>query len=1001
MTRSFANRLANGVASTSSADDVEMRDVTRNGTNGGGGGGAAYRGINRYLQDVLQATVGNLPELVYRISRERNTTNEQALRFLQDEITRLVSRASAEVGAPLPPGSASDAEIARLRAVIEKDRETIEALEAEVSVVKRIFAKNRQGTCAEDRRRVAELQAKVCQLQQELRRERRKASRAAVLATEAAASSSANRVAEAVNEARRSAQPETTAQPGPQSSTSTSSSERYYDEARAARLADELQRTQAELNRARETYERRYAELRNDCDRERRETNELRSLLAEQRRRESDEHRRLREIVLAVYPDAPLGASDDAEQFDRIVSRLSALLAEYQSSTDSYAELAQIRDSLQRRVDALVGDVERLTRNDTRFAQMIALIRDSERELVAAIRYRDEVTNERLIRLGHVRQRILEQEMILRQLNMQDVEDPASDRLPPGLSNVVALRNTLRQECRQLLAALGIPDNGQCTGAGLLDYVDVTLRAPSRASTRLGSRAGTAMSAASTSSSTITAPSIAAGGSEAGEAMQTERSTTPPPRTPIRLGSALSVLPPNLLIDVRGPVDQEAQRNVENAARVLNDARLRMTRIRTPETNLQVMLNELNMYVAEQQQLDNAMRRAASVRSLALPYEPAVSPQATTLPSLPPEVQQPQPTEQQEPQQSSSPQTTTTSAVGTVITEQNDPRPRLTAESPFVPIRATPSIDHPPDARVVELLSNVRSGGGRSTTSTTVSVPPGLPTIAEQRTPTPPQQQSAVEGTSSRQQNNGSSLLPDLMRFEDIVAHAAPSSGDGNGGDLLNLDPYADFRPSTAQSVRTPRSSVPPTPGATLFPNLSGSNEDEYGRETAAAVQALQQSIASPAESSRTETESQEARANVVASTEDTRPAAPGAIRTRGRGRTQRRVEASPQGGVTETVETDNEASDVGGRITRSMSRSRSMSVTDTEQPARSQRDRSRSRSPIMNRTVFVPEEDIPSVPTPQSIAGSELYEFDYGTGDGNQSSDENDEAVVVPTFTF
>lgn len=1071
VTRSMANMMmmqqqqANGDATL--ATDVEMRDANarpqtttttstvrtrRNGETAAsvnGISGGTYRGINRYLQDLLQSAVGNLPELVYKISRERGTTNEQALRFLQDEITRLVTRASTEVGAP-PPGPVSNDEVARLRAIIEKDRETIEALEAEVNVVKRIFAKNKTNS-GEDRRRVAELQAKVCRLQQELRRERRKASRIAVEATEASAANAANVVAQAVNEARAStanaavvAQPNSQQQQQPQSSSQPEDQSRYYDEARAARLTDELQRSQAELNRARDEWQRQYEELRRDCERERREMNDLRAVLAEQRRRETDEHRRLRDIVQAVYPDASFG-TDENEQFDRIVNRLSALLAEYQASADSHAELMQIRDTLQRRVDSLVAEVEKVTSNDTRFAQMIALIRNSERDLVAAIRYREEVTNERMIRLGHVRQRLLEQEMILGQLNLQDVEDPQSDRLPANsLRDVVSLRNTLRQECRQLLTALGIPDTGQCSGTGLLDFADATLRSPSRAAA--ASRAASVQSNASSSSSTLTAPS---------------RGTTAPTGTPIRLGSALSLLPPNMQVEVRGPVDQEAQRNVENLARSLNDARLRMTRIRTPEINVQLMLSELNMYVAEQQQLDNALRRVSSVRSVVLPYEPSPIPAI----QLPPSPQRP--------------------PIGTVVSGENasafqlaagssNGNTGLAAPSPFVPIRATPDLEQPPDARVIELLSNVRRGGSGNGG---ISVAPTLSTIAEQTSPTYGTRSEANVGSPAQAATvppvNGNANTntvveamvlgddpngpPDMMRFEDIVANAVGDYTASRNGDLLNLDdPYdgattsnnsnaATAVASTSlldNTIRTPvPGGLPPTPGASLdllttdqaqqqpqpqrsnFPSPlntstplpeqqqqrpssagrpSSSRSSDYDRETAAAVAALEETIrqAEQADSSGT---------RAVSPTQDSRPSAPLVMRRRRNSQTRRESMSSVTGGGGSSLRGGGNSTNsveqplfVDGARATSRSASRASSSAAAEQRAR---NRSRSRSPL-GSPVFLGEQEIPSVPTPQSIDGADMYEFEVeqrggGGGSSDESESEYDEAVVVPPITF
>lgn len=1087
--------------------DVEMQDAStgirnsnqsngysnyylRNGRHGNGssanGSAAPYRGINRYLQDLLQTAVGNLPELVFNISRERGISNEEAMRFLQDEITRLVTRVSTEVGVQ-PPGPVSDSEVAKLRATIERDRETIEALEAEVNVVKRIFSKNKD-VGRQERRKVSDLQAKVCRLQQELKKERERVARQAEEAIEAAASSSANVVAAAVNEARSNAA--------------------SLSESRARQLEADLLDSRAQLERARADWQHEYENLRTNCERERQEMNALRVLLAEQRRKNSAEHRRLREIVVAVYPDVAANRDDSAEHFDLIVSRLSAMLNDYQTSADAYAELENVRDALEQRVRTLTSDLERVTQNDTRFEQIVSLVRNSENELAAAIRRREEVTNERMYRLSHVRQRLVETEMLMRRLGLQEYEDPTDPRLTPSQANIVIARNNLRQECVQLLQALGVRDIGQISGEAVVEQANVVLRSPSRAA----SRAGTPL--------------------------------------PSRLGEqspgSLAVVPANLAVEARAPVDQDSQREVEMYSRNVHDARLRMSRMRSEDAVVQQMLGELSVYLAEQQQLDRALQRVAHVRSLAT-YDPALISSTSRVPIVTgPTV--PSNSVNASPQYdsgSSSAESDTATAMDAMSEQQqplnNDSRPRP-SPSPFVPIAAEePSpLERPPDFRVVQLLSSVRRGG----TSTGVSVQPNLSTIEENETRPATELTfddivaeatnganlaNVVTDTSLPQQNNRDLETPSFINalapsstsngspiathellqgspalaVADAMRRAALGGGSSTAGTPAPRNngtpaPETDVTPALGSDVTSvPVSGVTSTPvnigGASnaaetlsASPNLEANTQynvtsdadalaaleesirrsaydfeayvpstvasaaetrdsplvvrlrSHRGRETTASAATVRRGAVAENEETVDSEDAEVARVNTVASspTQATvaRPASRAARRpgsrlsqrvlsrassvrsvARAPSRSSQRLasRARAASNVSSNSETtnvaDNGSSELPNvtepiaqqsnteRVTRSRSRQRQVSESDTNEPPRR---RERSRSPLA-AAVFVDEQEIGNVPTPQSVTATETYEFAVEEDEYDDNYSDNDEAVNVPAIRF
>lgn len=110
--------------------------------------------INVYLQNVIQASVGNLPELISRIAEERRVSNDEAIRYIQTEIVRVLN-AGAGNGNARSDGS----------------DELVDSLRAEIQFIKEVYNRNVADN-RDDKRRISTLKAEVNRLERELRANR-------------------------------------------------------------------------------------------------------------------------------------------------------------------------------------------------------------------------------------------------------------------------------------------------------------------------------------------------------------------------------------------------------------------------------------------------------------------------------------------------------------------------------------------------------------------------------------------------------------------------------------------------------------------------------------------------------------------------------------------------------------------------------------------------------------------------------------------------------------
>lgn len=109
--------------------------------------------INVYLQNVIQASVGNLPELISRIADERRVTNDEAIRYIQSEILRVLNGENGGGGKT------------------EKHDELVDSLRAEIQFIKEVYNRNVADN-RDDKRRISALKAEVNRLERELRTNR-------------------------------------------------------------------------------------------------------------------------------------------------------------------------------------------------------------------------------------------------------------------------------------------------------------------------------------------------------------------------------------------------------------------------------------------------------------------------------------------------------------------------------------------------------------------------------------------------------------------------------------------------------------------------------------------------------------------------------------------------------------------------------------------------------------------------------------------------------------
>lgn len=109
--------------------------------------------INAYLQNVIQASVGNLPELISRIADERRITNDEAIRYIQTEIVRVLNTGG---GGGRSSGGPDD---------------LVDSLRAEIQFIKEVYNRN-VAENRDDKRRISSLKAEVNRLERELRTNR-------------------------------------------------------------------------------------------------------------------------------------------------------------------------------------------------------------------------------------------------------------------------------------------------------------------------------------------------------------------------------------------------------------------------------------------------------------------------------------------------------------------------------------------------------------------------------------------------------------------------------------------------------------------------------------------------------------------------------------------------------------------------------------------------------------------------------------------------------------
>lgn len=108
--------------------------------------------VNVYLQNVIQASVGNLPELISRIADERRVSNDEAIRYIQSEIVRVLNTDGS--------GSRSSGH-----------DELVDSLRAEIQFIKEVYNRNVADN-RDDKRRISSLKAEVNRLERELRANR-------------------------------------------------------------------------------------------------------------------------------------------------------------------------------------------------------------------------------------------------------------------------------------------------------------------------------------------------------------------------------------------------------------------------------------------------------------------------------------------------------------------------------------------------------------------------------------------------------------------------------------------------------------------------------------------------------------------------------------------------------------------------------------------------------------------------------------------------------------